>query len=143
MGGTGWSRPVPAEFPSAAGASIAAQGLACLISPPPDRANARGDTALYRVSHNSKHLADEFMADPFGRASPELQRVLMVFRGEPLEGKPVLICTKPFEEWTLAMHPGRRGVPPTLTEHRFTSLEEAERFVFRLRWKKYTGHDLG
>jgi hypothetical protein len=48
---------------------------------------------VYRVSHNQKHLADEFMANPFGRASPELQRVLMVFRGEPLEGKPVLICT--------------------------------------------------
>jgi hypothetical protein len=97
---------------------------------------------VYRVSHNQKHLADEFMANPFGRASPELQRVLMVFRGEPLEGKPVLLCTKPFEEWALAIHSGKRGVPPQLTEHRFTSLEDAERFVFRLRWKKYTGHDL-
>ena len=106
-------------------------------------ANPLGDAALYRVSHNSKHLADEFMADPFGRASPELQRVLMIFRGEPLEGKPILVCTKPFEEWALALHPGRRGVPLTMTEHRFTSLAEAERFVFRLRWKKYTGHDLG
>jgi hypothetical protein len=84
---------------------------------------------LYRVSHNQKHLADEFMANPYGRASPELQRVLMVFRGEPLEGKPVLICTKPFEEWALAIYSGRRGVPPQLSEHRFTSLEEAERFV--------------
>ena len=97
---------------------------------------------MYRVSHNKKYLADEFMANPFGRASPELQRVLMAFRGEPLEGKPVLICTKPFEEWTLALHSGRRGVAPKLTEHKFTSLEEAERFVFRLRWKKHTGHDL-
>src|SRR5262245_41336408 len=74
----------------------------------PDQPNTPRDAALYRVSHNSKHLADEFMADPFGRASPELQRVLMVFRGEPLEGKPVLVCTKPFEEWALAIHPGRR-----------------------------------
>ena len=98
---------------------------------------------MYRVSHNSKHLADEFMADPFGRASPELQRVLMIFRGEPLEGKPILICTKPFEEWALALYPGRRCVSLTMTEHRFTSLADAERFVFRLRWKKYTGHDLG
>jgi hypothetical protein len=97
---------------------------------------------VYRVNHNSKHLADEFMADPLGRASPELQRVLMVFRGEPLTGKPVLICTKPFQEWTLAIHSGRRGVPPRLTQTTFTSLEEAERFVFRQRWKKHTGHDL-
>jgi hypothetical protein len=97
---------------------------------------------VYRVNHNSKHLADEFMANPLGRFSPELQRVLMVFRGEPLAGKPVLICTKPFQEWTLAEHSGKRGVPPRLTEHKFASLEEAERFVFRMRWKKYTGHDL-
>ena len=38
---------------------------------------------MYRVGHNQKHLADEFMANPFGRASPELQRILMVFRGGP------------------------------------------------------------
>lgn len=97
---------------------------------------------MYRVTHNQKHLADEFMANPLGRASPELQRVLMVFRGEPLEGKPVLLNTRPFKEWTLAFHSGRRGVPPTPTEHKFATLEEAERFVFRMRWKKYTGHDL-
>jgi len=99
---------------------------------------------MYRVSHNKKHLADEFMANPFGRASPELQRVLTTFRGEPIAGKFVLVCTKPFEEWTLAQLSGKRGQPTKLlTEHRFTSLEEAERAVFRMRWKKHTGHDLG
>ena len=38
---------------------------------------------MYRVTHNQKHLADEFLADPFGRPSPELQRVLIAFRGAP------------------------------------------------------------
>jgi hypothetical protein len=98
---------------------------------------------VYRVTHNKKHLADEFMANPFGRASPELQRVLMVFRGEPAEGKYVLICTRPHQEWTLAQITGKRGDPPKLLDQKFTSLEEAERAVFRLRWKKHTGHDLG
>jgi hypothetical protein len=98
---------------------------------------------MYRINHNKKHLADEFMANPFGRASPELQRVLMVFRGEPVAGKYVLICTKPFEEWALAELTGKRGNPPRLLEDRFTSLEEAERAVFRKRWKKHTGHELG
>jgi hypothetical protein len=99
---------------------------------------------MYRVNHNQKHLADEFLANPFGRASPELQRVLMVFRGAPAAGKFVLVCTKPFEEWTLARLTGKRGDPPQLLpEHRFGSLEEAERAVFRMRWREHTGHELG
>ena len=27
---------------------------------------------MYRVNHNQKHLADEFMANPLARPSPEL-----------------------------------------------------------------------
>ncbi len=99
---------------------------------------------MYRVNHNQKHLADEFMANPLARPSPELQRVLIAFRGEPIEGKFVLVCTRPFEEWTLAQLTGKRGEPPKLLpEHRFTSLEDAERAVFRMRWRKHTGHELG
>jgi hypothetical protein len=102
-----------------------------------------GGRSLHRVPHDARHLADEFMADPFGRASPELHRLLLLFRAEPMEGKYVLICTKPFEEWRLAQM-GKPGEPPRLLpDYRFSSLEQAERAVFRLRWKKHTGHDLG
>ncbi len=98
---------------------------------------------MHRVTHNQKHLADEFMANPFGRPSPALQRLLMIFRGGPIAGKYVLVCTKPFEEWTLARVGEKRGDPLTLIEdQRFTSLEDAERAVFRLRWKEHTGYDL-
>ena len=71
-----------------------------------------------------------------------LQEVADLYTGAFLEGFAVPDAPT-FEEWALALHPGRRGVPLTMTEHRFTSLADAERFVFRLRWKKYTGHDLG
>ena len=55
----------------------------------------------------------------------------------------MLVCTKPFREWTLARHPGERGRPiEFLREQRFTSLEEAEWAVFRPRWKAHTGEDL-
>ncbi|MBM3518673.1 MAG: hypothetical protein FJX56_12565 [Alphaproteobacteria bacterium] len=98
---------------------------------------------MYRVNHNMKHVAEEFMQKPIGHHSPELQRVLMVFRGEPLEGKYVLVCTKPFKEWTLGQLTGVRGKPVKLLKDKtFTSIEDAEREVFRLRWKKYTGHEL-
>jgi hypothetical protein len=98
---------------------------------------------VHKVSHNQKHLADEFLARPFGPASPELQRLLMIFRGEAMAGKYVLICTKPFAEWTLARLGRKRGDPVELIEDQvFTSLEDAERAVFRLRWKAHTGYDL-
>ena len=98
---------------------------------------------MYTVNHNKKHLAEEFMQDPLGPHSPELQRVLMVFRGGPVEGKHVLVCTKPYREWTLAQVTGVRGKPvKMLRDQVFTSLEDAERAVFRMRWKKHTGRDL-
>lgn len=100
---------------------------------------------MHRVTHNQKHLADEFMADPFSRRpSPELQRLLMIFRGQPVPERYVLVCTKPYREWALARMGARRGDPVELIgEERFTSLEDAERAVFRLRWKHHTGYELG
>ena len=98
---------------------------------------------MYTVNHNLKHVAEEFMANPIGHHSPELQRVLMVFRGEPLRGKYVLVCTHPFKEWQLATLTGKRDKPIKLVKGKvFNSIEDAEREVFRLRWKKHTGHEL-
>lgn len=98
---------------------------------------------MYTISHNMmKHLAEEFMEKPIGHHSADLRRLLMVFRGEAAEGKFVLVCTKPYEEWTLAHWPDRKGKPVKMTNVRFSSIEAAEREVFRRRWKKYTGHEL-
>ena len=86
--------------------------------------------------------AMEFMRVPVGHQSPGLQRVLHVFRGEPLAGKYVLVCTKPHKEWQLARLSGKRGKPPTLENKFYSNLEEAERDVFRRRWKDFTGVEL-
>ena len=95
-----------------------------------------------RPQHDRQHV-DEFRHNPIGHHSPDLQRILNTLRGGPLAGKLVLVCTKPFAEWTLAKHPGVRGKPiELLPEHTFTSREEAEWAVFRMRWKQHTGEDL-
>ena len=98
----------------------------------------------YKIDpRRDRELVDEFRRQPIGHHSPNLQRVLNTLRGGSLGGKYVLVCTKPFREWTLARHPGERGRPiEFLREQRFTSLEEAEWAVFRLRWKAHTGEDL-
>jgi hypothetical protein len=39
--------------------------------------------------------------------------------------------------------PAKRGEPlKLLPEQRFTSLADAERAVFRMRWREQTGHEL-
>ena len=87
-------------------------------------------------------LVDAFMREPVGRHGPELQAFLNVVRNEPLEGKYVLLCTRPHREWVLGRLPGRRGAPVAVLDGPvFTDLAEAERHVFRLRWQRLTGRE--
>ena len=88
-------------------------------------------------------LAREFMAAPAGLHSPNLQRLLRAMRGGPLEGKYALLTTKPGHEWTLMRLSGSRDVPPKVLEDCvFDDRDEAERVVFRLRWKQHTAREL-
>ncbi|HXG19459.1 MAG TPA: hypothetical protein VNN62_10360 [Methylomirabilota bacterium] len=98
---------------------------------------------VYKVGERDHDIVEEFNRQPIGRHSPALQRVLNVFRGEPTTDKYVLVCTKPHKEWVLGQLPDGRGKPVKMLKGQvFTSVEEAEREIFRRRWKKYTGKDL-
>ena len=98
---------------------------------------------VYKVSERDRQVVDEFKKKPIGHHSPALQRVLNVFRGAPAQDKYVLICTKPHKEWVLGQLTGERGKPVRMLKNQvFTRIEDAEREVFRRRWKKYTGSDL-
>ena len=99
--------------------------------------------STYRVDPvRDQPFAEEFRRTPAGHHSPGLQRVLNVFRGEPLQDKYVLLCTKPHKEWRLARLNGERGKPVKLESKFYQSLEEAEWDVFQRRWKDFTGKDL-
>jgi hypothetical protein len=97
----------------------------------------------YRIKPEDRIHVAEFRERPSGKHSPDLQRILNTMRSGPLEGKYVLVCTRPFREWRLARHPGRPGAPVQMLEgHVFASREEGEWAVFRLRWKELTGEEL-
>jgi hypothetical protein len=88
-------------------------------------------------------LAKEFRDNPIGHHSANLQRILNVLRGEPLKDKYVLVCTKPHEEWQLAILSGERGKPVVLVPGKlYRDLKEAEWDVFKLRWQANTGEEL-
>ena len=96
---------------------------------------------MYRFDPSRLDLAREFKARPYGEHSPDLQYLLNLMRKPRDEPFHVLVVTRPNEQWTLAvMEPDKPG-PPRLTNAVFTSLEEAEWHVFRLRWKALAGEE--
>ena len=65
-------------------------------------------------------------------------------RGGPIAGKYFLKLTGPHSEWTLARFSDTFPLTThTLPEHVFTTIEDAEFFVFRRRWEEMFGADPG
>ena len=87
-------------------------------------------------------LIKEFKENPVGHHSPSLQKLLNVLRGAPMEDKYCLLVNEPNQEWTLAKTTGKPGEPIKTSKRRFKSLNAAEWFVFRERWKLITGETL-
>jgi hypothetical protein len=98
---------------------------------------------LYTIDPRRTDLAREFKARPFGEHSPDLQYLLNLMR-RPDRGTPfhVLVMTEPDRRWTLAVMAPGATAPPRLTNTVFTSLEDAEWHVFKLRWKALAGEEL-
>ena len=85
----------------------------------------------------------EFLAAPIGYKSPGLQRLLNLMRGQGPEGKHVLLCREPYRRWALGRLPARRGESVEVVPGvEYRDLIEAERDVFRRRWRDLTGRDL-
>lgn len=98
----------------------------------------------YRITADDLPFAREFLARPVGYHSPGLQRVLNLLRGEGPGGKYVVVVRERHRRWSLGQLPARRGEPVALLEDlEFTDLLEAEREVFRRRWRAAGGPDLG
>jgi N,N-dimethylformamidase len=97
---------------------------------------------MYRLDSSRIDLAREFRANPFGEHSPDLQYLLNRMRDPGQDPFHVLIVERPGEKWRLATLVKGARCAPEPTEVVFTTLEEAEWYVFRLRWEKMTGHGL-
>lgn len=85
-------------------------------------------------------LATEFRRTPLGHHSPQLQRLLRVFRTMPVPGKHALLRIDHARAWVLVEFNGKKGEPLTVHRDRvFTDWNDAEWAVFRTRWKRYFG----
>jgi hypothetical protein len=79
-------------------------------------------------------LIEEHRKRPIGKHSDDLERVLIYLRKNhmEMEGKYILVCTKPHEEYRIAKLTGRPG-PPELLPETYPDRNEAEHALFRKR----------
>ena len=84
-------------------------------------------------------ITDELIAEhersPLGQHSDTLQRVLQFFRQRPVEGKYLIVATRPWEEYRIAVLSGRRGDPARFLDDEppYPSEEAAMHGVFLRR----------
>lgn len=97
---------------------------------------------VYKIKEEDRKYIEEFKKNPIGKHSPQLQRILNLFRGCAMEGKYVLVCTEPHKKWALGQFTGVRGEPIKMTNRVFDNIEAAEWHVFKERWKYYTGEEI-
>tara|TARA_R110002126_G_scaffold291786_1_gene458198 strand:- start:12045 stop:12371 length:327 start_codon:yes stop_codon:yes gene_type:complete len=99
--------------------------------------------ARYQITEEDLAFAREFMETPIGYHSPGLQRVLNRMRGADWTRKYVLVIEERYRLWRLAQLPVGRGAQVEIIEGVvYTDLVEAERDIFRRRWKDLTGQNL-
>ena len=87
------------------------------------------------VPRITAEIIEEHRHTPVGKHSDELERVLTYLRKHHLEmeGKYILVCTKPHEEWRIAAITGEPDKPPVLLDDTFTNRFEAEHGLFMKR----------
>ena len=109
-----------------------------------DPALALKRAAIRALRDTPAELYEEFSRRPVGKHSPNLQLVLLYMRGAPVKDKHVLVAEVPHRSWFLGQLTGVRGDPVRVHRHiRFTDLNEAERAIYRLRWKALMGEEIG
>ena len=97
---------------------------------------------MIEVDVTRQDLVREFMHHPTGYHSGDLRRLLNAMRVHPGAPSYILVCMVQFRQWCLATKPPERGAAVELLDVTFDDPLEAERAVFRLRWKAITGETL-
>jgi hypothetical protein len=95
-----------------------------------------------KLCQDVAHLAQEFRAQPHGRHSSELQRVLNRMRSEPFAGHYILVQEHKGQPSRLAQLGVTPADPISYTGDTFGTLAEAEWVVFKLRWHRQFGSDV-
>ena len=98
---------------------------------------------LLQDEKTRNRLIEEHRACPVGRAphkgqpmvehSKDLRTVLDKLRRQPMPGKLLTVCKRPFEDYRIGIASGVRGHPVEILEESFSSEEACEHAIFLKR----------
>ena len=98
---------------------------------------------LLKDEKTRNRLIEEHRACPVGRAphkgqpmvehSKDLRTVLDKLRRQPMTGKLLTVCKRPFEDYRIGIASGVRGQPVEILEESFSSEEACEHAIFLKR----------
>jgi branched-chain amino acid transport system permease protein len=78
-------------------------------------------------------LIEEHRRRPLGQHSDALERVLAYFRRQPVAGKEVIVATRPWEEYRIAVLMGEKGRSAQVLDDTFPTEEAAMHGIFLRR----------
>jgi hypothetical protein len=94
------------------------------------------------LPQNWRDLVAEFRENPLGRHSADLQELLNWFRAAPIPGKHFLYMIEQHRKWALArFSPQGPHIFDVDYQMEFDTIEDAEHYVFRLRFEQHFGLD--
>jgi len=93
---------------------------------------------MYEIKPSDAELLRAYRTSTPHTRSLELNRLLNRLRMEPLEGKEVVVCLKPFSEYAIGKMSGKRGVPMQIGGERFSNAPDAQWEVLKRRWAKHS-----
>jgi hypothetical protein len=97
---------------------------------------------VFGIDATRADLAIEFKRHPYGRHSADLQRLLNRFRSQPSAGDFCLVVIEPHRKWALACFGSTKREGVSLIGPTFSSIQDGEWHVFKLRWQAYFGQML-
>lgn len=95
---------------------------------------------MYEIQAEDAELLKYFRTTTTKTRPLKLNRLLNRLRMEPMAGKQVIVCIKPYSEYALGTLGKKRGDPVVLGEKRYAKLADAEWDLLKIRWALHTPH---
>jgi N,N-dimethylformamidase len=98
---------------------------------------------MHKIDASRLDLARQFRDNPLGPHGSELQKLLKIFRWDPVEDRIIAVQPQRGGRWQLARSTGPKGHPVELFEGPgYATPADAQWAIFRKRWERHTGQAL-